>query len=61
MKPYFLIIICSIYCCAQAVYGGKVTALVEGISEENSIYEVSVIDSEIKAIESGEKPPKIIE
>ena len=55
MKPYFLIIICSIICCAQAVHGGKVTALVEGISEENSIYEVSVIDSEIKAIEQGEK------
>ena len=33
----------------------RVTALVEGTSEENSIYEVSVIDSEIKAIESGEK------
>ena len=55
MKPYFLIIICSIICCAQAVHGGKVKALVEGISEENSIYEVSVIDSEIKAIEPGEK------
>ena len=55
MKPYFLIIICSIICCAQAVHGGNVTALVEGTSEENSIYEVSVIDSEIKAIESGEK------
>ena len=55
MKPYFLIIICSIICCAQAVHGGNVTALVEGTSEENSIYEVSVIDSEIKTIESGEK------
>ena len=55
MKPCFLIIICSIICCAQAVHGGNVTALVEGTSEENSIYEVSVIDSEIKAIESGEK------
>ena len=55
MKPYFLIIICSIICCAQAVHGGNVTALVEGTSEENSIYEVSVIDSEIKAIEPGEK------
>ena len=55
MKPYFLIILCSIICCAQAVHGGKVTALVDGTSEENSIYEVSVIDSEIKAIESGEK------
>ena len=55
MKPYFLIIICSIICCAQAVHGGKVTALVEATSEENSIYEVIVIDSEIEAIKSGEK------
>ena len=55
MKPYFLIIIFSVICCAQAVHGGKITALVEGTSEDNSIYEVSVIDSEIKAIESGEK------
>ena len=55
MKPYFLIIISSIVCSAQAVQGGKVVALVKGTYEENSIYEVSVIDSEIKVIESGEK------
>lgn len=55
MRPYFLIIIYSIICCAQIVHGGKIIAVVEGTSEEKSIYEVSVIDSEIKAIESGEK------
>ena len=55
MNPYFLIIIFPIICCTQSVHASKITALVESTSKDNSIYEVSVIGSEINAIESGEK------
>ena len=55
MKPYFLIIICSVICCTQAVHGDMITALVEDTLEDNSIYEVIVIDSESKTFESDNR------